>query len=287
MKGFIHVLLLMFLCISSSFSQNLEGYWRGALIPNGIPIEKGSILMLDLTINQNEVEGISREELYGTETFALKNIKGTRTENNISIKQTVVTKKTSPTKTNWCKMDADLTYNTKTGYLEGTYKSNDCRNVSGKIILYKTDSKPSREIKPNESHHWFDVFIHDLKKGLNAPEIRKIERENFVFTPIYFDYDKAEILPEFYDFLNSMLKIVEGHSDLRIKVIGHTDADGSDAYNDALSKRRAEAIIDYFVKRGLNRDRLEIDFRGEKEPVDSNSTPEGKQKNRRVDFSFI
>lgn len=287
MREFIHVLSLILLFVSSSFSQNLEGYWRGALIPNGMTIEKGSILQLDISINQTEVEGISRDELYGTETFALKNIKGTFSENKITFKQTVITKKTSPSKTNWCKMDAELTYNSKTGYLEGTYKSNDCRNVAGKIILYKTDIKPSREEKPSESHVWYDILIRDLKKGLSAPEIRKIERDNFVFKPIYFDYDKAEILPEFNDFLNSIIRIVEGHSDLRVKVVGHTDADGSDAYNDELSKRRAEAIIGFFVARGLSRDRIEIDFKGEKNPVGNNSTPEGKQKNRRVDFSFI
>ena len=84
-----------------------------------------------------------------------------------------------------------------------------------------------------------------------------------------------------------MIKVVEGHTDLRVKVTGHTDADGSDAYNDDLSKRRAEAIIKFFTDRGLSRDRLEFDFKGEKQPVDNNDTPEGKQHNRRVDFKFI
>jgi OOP family OmpA-OmpF porin len=54
-----------------------------------------------------------------------------------------------------------------------------------------------------------------------------------------------------------------------------------------LSKRRAEAIIGFFTAHGLSKDRLEIDFKGESAPVDNNTTPEGKQHNRRVDFSFI
>jgi outer membrane protein OmpA-like peptidoglycan-associated protein len=84
-----------------------------------------------------------------------------------------------------------------------------------------------------------------------------------------------------------MIRVVDGHTDLRIKVTGHTDADGSDAYNVDLSKKRAQSLIDFFVANGLSKDRIEIDFKGESLPVDSNSTPEGKQHNRRVDFAFI
>jgi outer membrane protein OmpA-like peptidoglycan-associated protein len=84
-----------------------------------------------------------------------------------------------------------------------------------------------------------------------------------------------------------MARVVDGHSDLRIKVTSHTDGDGSDAYNIELSKKRAEAIVNHFVSLGLSKDRIVIDFKGEKEPIDNNNTPEGKQKNRRVDFSFI
>ncbi len=84
-----------------------------------------------------------------------------------------------------------------------------------------------------------------------------------------------------------MIRVVDGHSDLRIKVTGHTDADGSDTYNLDLSKRRAEALIQFFIVNGLSRERIEIDFKGEADPIDDNATPEGKQRNRRVDFSFI
>jgi outer membrane protein OmpA-like peptidoglycan-associated protein len=84
-----------------------------------------------------------------------------------------------------------------------------------------------------------------------------------------------------------MTRVVDGHTDLRIKVTGHTDNVGSDAYNIDLSKRRAQSLIDFFVAHGLSKDRIEIDFKGESDPIDNNSTPEGKQHNRRVDFVFI
>jgi outer membrane protein OmpA-like peptidoglycan-associated protein len=81
--------------------------------------------------------------------------------------------------------------------------------------------------------------------------------------------------------------MVKSHSDLRILITGHTDSDGSDVYNIDLSKRRAAALEHFFESNGLQKSRVEIDFKGEKEPVDKNDTDSGKQKNRRVDFSFI
>ena len=214
-------------------------------------------------------------------------MKGTVSKNTLELKDIVISKKTAASRVQWCKLNCKLEYNEITGYLEGTYTSSDCRNTVGKIIAYRTESIFSMDEKPSESHHWFDLLNTDLKKGLNAPEIRVLERLNFKFEPIYFDYDKDEIRPEHFAYLSGMIKVIEGHTDLRVKVTGHTDADGSDAYNDGLSKRRAESIIKFFTDRGLSRDRLEFDFKGEKQPVDSNDTPEGKQLNRRVDFRFI
>lgn len=275
------------LIVQTGFSQNLSGVWQGAMIQNGTSIEKSILIYFDLNATTTSVEGYCRNELYNTETFALKKFKGTIKKNDIELKEIVVSKKTSPSRVQWCRLNCSLKYNEETGYLEGTYTSSDCRNSVGKIIAYRTGSKFAMEETPTESHHWFDAFVSDYNKGLKAPEIRKMERENFKFQPIYFDYDKDEIRPEYVAFLSSMIKVIEGHTDLRIKVTGHTDADGSDNYNDGLSKRRAEAIIKFFTERGLSRDRLEFDFKGEKQPVDDNSTPEGKQHNRRVDFQFI
>ena len=132
-----------------------------------------------------------------------------------------------------------------------------------------------------------DIFINYLNKKRQAPEIREKERKNFVFEPIYFDYDKDELKAEYFNYLSEMARIVLDHTDLRIKMTGHTDADGSDAYNKDLSQRRAKAIQDFFIKQGIPIHKIVIDFKGESEPVDNNKTDNGKQRNRRVDFNFI
>lgn len=270
------------------YGQTYSGIWKGSMYLNGTAPEKGQVIYLELNEDKSrEITGKSRNELYDTDNFALKNIKGKKENGSISLNEVVITKKTNNSKTRWCRLQMELAYNEKTGYLEGNYTSNECRNTIGKLILYKTTDPFPNEEKNQESHHWFELLSQDLKKGLKAPDIRKKERENFVFKPIYFDYDKSDIKPEFYEFLNEMIHVVEGHTDLRVKVTGNTDSDGSDVYNDGLSQRRAQAIIDYFISKGLDADRLEFDFKGEKNPVDTNKTAEGRQKNRRVDFQFI
>lgn len=284
--------LIAFILIGSLIhGQTYSGLWKGSYYPNGTSPEKGRIIYLELKEEKTgEVQGRIRNEVYNTEDHAFKQVKGTSSGEKVPVlklNETVVTKKAAGSKTNWCRTQMELTYDPETGYLEGTYSSSECRNYIGKVVLYRyTGAFPDEAVNP-ESHHWFDLLAKDLKKGLNAPEIRKKERDNFVFKPIYFDYDKSEIRPEFHPFLDKLIHVVEGHSDLRVKVTGHTDSDGSDAYNDDLSKRRAQAIIDYFVSKGLEADRLEFDFKGEKDPVDTNQTSEGRQRNRRVDFQFI
>jgi outer membrane protein OmpA-like peptidoglycan-associated protein len=287
----MRVLIAFIFIVGWSFfttAQSLNGLWKGSLYPPKSSVDKG--LLIYLQINEDKsgaITGKVRNERFNTNDFALKNIKGNKKALDVTINETVISQKAVGSRTTWCRLDLTLKYNPETGYLVGTYASSDCRNQVGNVILYRDPvAFPGDKDNP-ESQHWFELLAQDISKGLNAPEIRKIERDNFVFQPIYFEYDKAEIKPEFYDFLNHLVKIVEGHSDLRVKVTGHTDSDGSDKYNDELSKRRAQAIIDFFVARGLKADRLEFDFNGEHKPVDSNNTPEGRQKNRRVEFSFI
>jgi len=272
----------------ATYAQSmLSGNWQGILIRDGGTIQQATIIYLNIPSNEKEFNGKTREEINGTDLFAVKKMKGSTNGTNLSFQQTFIEKKKTNTKTTWCMLSASMTYSDSTGYLEGKYTSTDCRGSRGKIILFRTSEIFSEGDKAAPSQVWFKTFVSDYSKGYFAPEIQKRERENFKFVPIYFDYDLAEIKPEYHDFLIRLIRVVNGHSDLRVKVTGHTDADGSDQYNLDLSKRRAEAIIAFFISHGLSKDRLVIDFKGESIPVDNNTTPEGKQHNRRVDFSFI
>jgi len=68
----------------------------------------------------------------------------------------------------------------------------------------------------------------------------------------------------------------------RISITGHTDAVGTDEYNQALGTRRAESSQTYFIEKGIPRDKIISESRGEKEPADNNNTTEGRANNRRT-----
>lgn len=281
--------IFFFLLVFQTFGndQDLNGTWQGVIIRNGIALEKGALLYVNFEIIDGVVSGRMREELYETEFYSVKKINGKFINGEISFKQIVIEKSKKTSRQKWCRVEGALKYDSITGYLTGNYTSYDCKRNIGKIILYRADFELATEDNPKVSHIWFDQFRSTYNDGLNAPEIRKIERDNFVFEPVFFDFDESHIRSEHNEFLDELINVVKGHTDLRVKVTGNTDTNGSDDYNDNLSKRRAETIINYFVERGLSADRLEFDFKGEKNPADTNSTPEGRQRNRRVDFQFI
>lgn len=283
----LFALISILIAFPISAQVDLSGNWQGILQRDGMPNDKSVIIYATFTLKDGILEGKTRNEIYETDLFAVKKIKGTSKEKQLTFSEYVIEKKKNSSQTNWCNIKADLIYNDSTGYLKGRYSSSDCKRNTGQLILFRSKSAFSAtEISPM-SHSWYISFLTDLKKGYNAPEIREKERNEFIFQPIYFDTDKSEIRTEYYAFLKKMIRVVDGHTDLRIKVTGHTDGDGSDSYNQELSRKRAEAIVNFFVSQGLSKDRIVIDFKGEKEPIDSNVTPEGKQHNRRVDFSFI
>ncbi len=275
-------LAIFSLFVTFFLSAQIEGVWKGLLIKDGQKPDQASIIYFDFG-----KEAITREEMTAKEGYVVRQLKVESKGNAIKAKQSTILKKKDVYGNRWCILDFELAFVDSTGYLQGKFYSLECKGVSGKVVCFKVNETVSREKTILELQSWRPIFAEDLKNGRKSKEVRDAERKNFHFEPIYFDYDKAEIRPEYSSFLNRIVYVINSHSDLRVRVTGHTDADGSDQYNDGLSERRAQAIIDFFVKAGLKRDRIVIDFKGEKVPVGDNHSPAGKQLNRRVDFEFI
>jgi OOP family OmpA-OmpF porin len=99
---------------------------------------------------------------------------------------------------------------------------------------------------------------------------------------VLFDFDKAELRPESITELERVVKFMNDVPIATVLVEGHTDSVGSDAYNLALSDRRAKAVFDYLTSRGVDPARLKSVGKGEADPIASNDTEEGRQQNRRV-----
>ena len=103
----------------------------------------------------------------------------------------------------------------------------------------------------------------------------------------FFDFDKAVLKPAGKSKLNDLVAKVKGINLEVIIAVGHTDSVGSDAYNQKLSVRRAEAVKAYLVSKGIEKNRIYTEGKGEKQPVADNKTKEGRAKNRRVEIEVV
>ena len=106
----------------------------------------------------------------------------------------------------------------------------------------------------------------------------------FVTNGITFDVNKAIIKPESSGTINYVVDMVKAHPDLKFSVEGHTDNTGNAAANQTLSEARSKAVCDKLQQLGIDSARLSAKGHGMSKPIDSNETPEGRAKNRRVEF---
>ncbi|RID99790.1 outer membrane protein OmpA [Simplicispira hankyongi] len=103
----------------------------------------------------------------------------------------------------------------------------------------------------------------------------------------FFDFDKSVLKPAGKAKLNDLVSKVQGINLEVIIAVGHTDSIGTDAYNQKLSVRRAEAVKAYLVSKGIEKSRVYTEGKGEKQPVADNKTKEGRAKNRRVEIEVV
>ena len=104
---------------------------------------------------------------------------------------------------------------------------------------------------------------------------------------INFAFNKYNITPESAHILDKAVQALKDAPMLHVRVEGNTDSIGTEQYNLKLSQKRAEAVVNYLVDQGIDLSRLEPVGYGESNPVASNDTPEGRYKNRRVEFEVI
>jgi OOP family OmpA-OmpF porin len=103
----------------------------------------------------------------------------------------------------------------------------------------------------------------------------------------FFDTGKSVLKPEAKAKLDDLVSKTTGINLEVIIAVGHTDSDGSDAYNQKLSVARSEAVKAYLTGKGIEKNRVYTEGKGEKQPVADNKTKEGKAKNRRVEIEVV
>jgi outer membrane protein OmpA-like peptidoglycan-associated protein len=126
-----------------------------------------------------------------------------------------------------------------------------------------------------------DAILGLLDQALELPRQE-------LLVPVLFAFDSTELVPCSVAALHALRRYLEEHPEiLTLEVEGHADGQGDEAYNDALSLRRAEAIVAWLVEHGVAAERLEARARGEAAPLEGNEDEPGRQVNRRVRFTVV
>ena len=166
------------------------------------------------------------------------------------------------------------------GVKTGDPKTNGCPPPKDKdqdTIPDDVDACPDIKGKPNK----------DPKKH-GCPEARVEQGQIRIIERVEFEYNSAKIEKSSEQVLQAVLDLLKERADItKLGIEGHTDNKGSVWYNKSLSGRRAEAVKEWLVARGIAPTRLSAAGLGQERPIDSNDTEQGRQNNRRVEFHII
>ena len=125
-------------------------------------------------------------------------------------------------------------------------------------------------------------------KPAPAPALAPVAASKVTYAAdAFFDFDKAVLKPEGKAKLDDLVSKVKGINLEVIIAVGHTDSVGTDAYNQKLSLKRAEAVKAYLISKGIEKNRVYTEGKGEKQPVADNKTAAGRAKNRRVEIEVV
>jgi len=137
--------------------------------------------------------------------------------------------------------------------------------------------------------NYMDKQAAEMQRDLEGAEVQRIgEGIKITFdSGILYDIDKSDLRPVSKTNLADLAKILNKYPDTNILIEGHTDDTGTDEHNMTLSKDRAQSVSTYLATAEVTSSRFSITGYGETQPIVTNDTPEGRQKNRRVDIAVL
>ncbi len=136
--------------------------------------------------------------------------------------------------------------------------------------------------------HQMDQQAKEIQQNIPGATVERVgEGIDVTFASgILFPFNSTEILPQGRANLQELANSLQKYATSDLLIVGHTDSVGTDAYNMDLSQRRAEAASSYLQSLGVSSARIRTSGRGKTEPVQSNDTEEGRQRNRRVEVAI-
>ncbi|MCF8330963.1 MAG: OmpA family protein [Bacteroidales bacterium] len=149
-------------------------------------------------------------------------------------------------------------------------------NVKKEGYLFYSDNFKLKDVREKTDPVIKDIPLKPIQVG-----------ETVVLNNIFFEYDEYDLLPESRVELNRLAELLNKNPELNIRIQGHTDSRGDEAYNQKLSENRAKAVYDFLIQQGITPNRLSYKGFGESKPIADNDTEEGRAKNRRTEFEVI
>ncbi len=134
-----------------------------------------------------------------------------------------------------------------------------------------------------------DGIVDSLDRCPGTPPGTKVDANGcpdilMTLTGVNFKFDSSNIEPKSTQILDQAVDALTNANSVDVRIVGHTDSTGTDAYNQKLSEKRASAVRDYLVEHGIVSTRLSVEGQGEQEPIAPNETEEGRYQNRRVEL---
>ena len=178
----------------------------------------------------------------------------------------------------------------ETGKIYTSFHSN---SATGKFLL-SLPAGANYGISVAADGYLFHSENFDLPKGDGFNSVTKdIELKNIkvgsniTLRNVFFNTGKWEVKKDSYAELERLVALLIDIPSLKIEISGHTDNVGSESFNEILSQRRADAVVNFLVGKGVDKNRLSAKGYGQSTPVESNNTPEGRASNRRTEFEII
>lgn len=139
--------------------------------------------------------------------------------------------------------------------------------------------------------HSVNVFMPDTSDYIEIEKnigLKKLEvGSKIVLNNIFYDFDKSTLRNESISELDRLVSLLNSNPTMKIELSSHTDGMGTEEYNQKLSQERAQSVVDHLTSKGIDKTRLVAKGYGESNPIATNDTEEGRQLNRRTEFSVL
>ena len=159
-------------------------------------------------------------------------------------------------------------------------------NVSKAGYLFHSENIEVNSVSSIEKPFHFKVFLEPIPP-VEEPVVTEAEAPKIILKNIFFETGSAELLSKSDSEISRLSKLLTDNPEMRIKILGHTDDVGKEIDNQKLSEARAKAVHDRLLNKGIAKDRLRYEGKGESEPVADNGTEEGRKSNRRTEFFIL